>query len=223
MSTLSTVLLHVERGSRPNQEQHRVRPFKGAVQCAPQVSSSFTVESEIDGLAGLGFSSLNTVSPKSQLTFFDNAKPHLDSPVFTADLKANKAGTYDFGFVDKAKYTGNITYVPVNPYPGYWTFTASGYGVGSDNFSSSPIDGIADTGTSLLDISAYGHCHGLLSATLPSFAFGIGEAGQVDYPPLSSSGIGVNIWGDVALKAASAVFDGEDPPSIGWATKPLDE
>jgi aspergillopepsin I len=58
-----------------------------AVQCAQQVSSSFTGEAHIDGLLGLGFSSLNTVSPKSQLTFFDNAKAILDSPVFTADLK----------------------------------------------------------------------------------------------------------------------------------------
>ncbi|AEO61299.1 hypothetical protein MYCTH_2121130 [Thermothelomyces thermophilus ATCC 42464] len=185
------------------------------VQCAQQVSSSFTVESEIDGLAGLGFSSLNTVSPKSQLTFFDNAKPQLDSPVFTADLKANK-GT-----------TGNISYVPVNPYPGYWTFTASGYGVGS-------------TGTSLLYLPTaivtayyrqvqgatnsrvYGGYVFPCSATLPSFTFGIGGA-KLTIPPLSSSGIGVNIWGDVALKAAFVVFDGEDPPSIGWATKPLDE
>jgi aspergillopepsin I len=58
-----------------------------AVQCAQQVSSSFTSETHIDGLVGLGFSTLNTVSPKSQLTFFDNAKSGLDSPVFTADLK----------------------------------------------------------------------------------------------------------------------------------------
>jgi aspergillopepsin I len=60
---------------------------KQAVQCAEQVSSSFTSESQVDGLVGLGFSTLNTVSPKSQLTFFDNAKSSLDSPVFTADLK----------------------------------------------------------------------------------------------------------------------------------------
>jgi Eukaryotic aspartyl protease. len=58
-----------------------------AVQCALQVSTSFTRESNIDGLVGLGFSTLNTVVPKSQLTFFDNAKPHMDEPVFTADLK----------------------------------------------------------------------------------------------------------------------------------------
>lgn len=58
-----------------------------AVQCAEQVSTSFTNEDHIDGLVGLGFSTLNTVNPQSQLTFFDNAREKLDSPVFTADLK----------------------------------------------------------------------------------------------------------------------------------------
>lgn len=58
-----------------------------AVQCAQQVSTSFTSETRLDGLLGLGFSTLNTVSPKSQLTFFDNAKTGLDSPVFVVDLK----------------------------------------------------------------------------------------------------------------------------------------
>lgn len=61
-----------------------------AVETAEQVSSSFTSEDAIDGLVGLGFSTLNTVSPEGQLTFFDNAKPNLDSPVFTADLKYMK-------------------------------------------------------------------------------------------------------------------------------------
>jgi aspergillopepsin I len=58
-----------------------------AVQTAQEVSTSFTAEDAMDGLVGMGFSTLNTVYPGSQLTFFDNAKPNLDSPVFTADLK----------------------------------------------------------------------------------------------------------------------------------------
>lgn len=41
-----------------------------AVEAAETVSSSFTEESDIDGLVGLGFDSLNTVSPKSQSTFW---------------------------------------------------------------------------------------------------------------------------------------------------------
>lgn len=59
---------------------------KQAVEVAQKVSSSFTEESTIDGLLGLAFSTLNTVSPTQQKTFFDNAKASLDSPVFTADL-----------------------------------------------------------------------------------------------------------------------------------------
>lgn len=58
-----------------------------AVQCAEQVSPGFTREANLDGLLGLGFSTLNTVRPQSQATFFDNVKPILDKPVFTADLK----------------------------------------------------------------------------------------------------------------------------------------
>ncbi len=41
-----------------------------AVECAKQVSSSFTDDSDIDGLVGLGFDSLNTASPSKVPTFF---------------------------------------------------------------------------------------------------------------------------------------------------------
>lgn len=58
-----------------------------AVELATTVSSSFTSDSSIDGLVGLAFSNLNTVSPTPQTTFFDTAKAHLDAEVFTADLK----------------------------------------------------------------------------------------------------------------------------------------
>lgn len=68
-----------------------------AVQTALEVSASFTAEDAMDGLVGMGFSSLNTVNPAGQLTFFDNAKPNLDSPVFTADLKW-KEGMLNYAF-----------------------------------------------------------------------------------------------------------------------------
>ncbi|TPX19117.1 uncharacterized protein E0L32_011190 [Thyridium curvatum] len=228
-----------------------------AVESAQQVSSSFTSQSAIDGLLGLGFDSLNTVSPQKQPTWFDSIKPSLDAPLFTADLKYHAPGTYNFGYIDSSAYTGDITYTSVNTNPGYWTFTSSGYAIGTGSFSSSSISGIADTGTTLLYLptsivrayyakirgssnsNTYGGYVFPCSATVPSFTFGVGSARItipgtfINYGPVqtgsstcfggmqSSSGVGINIFGDVALKAAFVVFNGGSPPTLGWASKPL--
>ncbi|KAH8901805.1 Asp-domain-containing protein [Coniochaeta sp. PMI_546] len=226
-----------------------------AVEAAKTVSSSFTSDPDIDGLVGLGFDSLNTVSPTKQPTWFDNIKSSLDSPLFTADLKHNAPGHYNFGYIDSSAYTGTITYVSVNTNPGYWTWTSSGYAVGSGSFSSTSISGIADTGTTLLYLPStivtayyrqvsgssnsrtYGGYVFPCSATLPTFTFGVGSAritipaAYLNYGPVatnvcfgglqSSSGIGINIFGDVALKAAFVVFNGGSTPTLGWAKKTL--
>ncbi|KAJ5151517.1 Penicillopepsin-1 [Penicillium canariense] len=120
-----------------------------AVEAAETISSQFQ-QRPSDGLLGLAFSSINTVQPQSQLTFFDNVQPVLASPVFCADLKYGAPGVYDFGFIDSSKYTGPVTYTPVDNSQGYWGFTASGYAIGSDEIISGAISGIADTGTTLL-------------------------------------------------------------------------
>lgn len=120
------------------------------VEIATKVSSSFVSDTANDGLVGLAFSSINTVSPTAQKTFYDNAKSSLSKGVFTADLKYHAAGTYDFGVIDSSKYTGSITYVDVDSSQGFWGFTGTGYAVGSGSFKSSSIDTIADTGTTLI-------------------------------------------------------------------------
>ncbi|KAI0969044.1 secreted aspartic proteinase precursor [Xylaria arbuscula] len=227
---------------------------KQAVESAQTVSSSFTSESNLDGLLGLAFSSLNTVTPTQQKTWFDNIKSSLDSPIFAVDFKAGVPGTYDFGFIDSSKYTGSVTYASVSTSQGFWEFTSSGYAVGSSTFKSTSIDGIADTGTTLLYVPSsivsayYAQVSGAknnaaaggyvfpCSATLPNFTFGVGSARivipgkYINYAPYSgttcfggiqsSSGIGINIFGDVALKSAYVVFDASTP-RIGWASKSL--
>jgi aspergillopepsin I len=126
-----------------------------AVEAATQVSAQFTQDVDNDGLLGLAFSSINTVRPTSQLTFFDSVKSTLKAKLFAVDLKKGAAGTYDFGYIDTSKYTGAITYVPVQSSSGFWQFTASGYSVGSSTTTSGSIGtAIADTGTTLLLIPA---------------------------------------------------------------------
>ncbi|ODM15700.1 hypothetical protein SI65_08934 [Aspergillus cristatus] len=121
-----------------------------AVEAAKEISRSFVADKNNDGLMGLAFSSLNTVKPHAQKTFFDTVKDDLDEPVFAVALKHQAAGSYDFGYIDKSKYTGSITYTEVDSTDGYWMFTAGGYGIGNGDTSSTPLTGIADTGTTLL-------------------------------------------------------------------------
>ncbi|KAH7146223.1 secreted aspartic proteinase precursor [Dactylonectria macrodidyma] len=227
-----------------------------AVEAAKTVSDSFTSESDLDGLLGLAFSSINTVTPTQQKTFFDSALSSLDAKVFTADLKQDAPGKYNFGYIDSTAYTGSITYTSVDSSQGFWEFTSTGYGVGSATFTKTSIDGIADTGTTLLLLPSainkayYAKVSGAklsssvggyvfpCSATLPTFTFGVGSArftipaSYLNYSPISegsstcfgglqpSEDIGINIFGDIALKAGFVVFDG-GATRLGWANKSL--
>jgi hypothetical protein len=182
-----------------------------AVESAQQVSSQFSSDTASSGLLGLAFSSINTISPTSQNTFFDNVKSSLASPLFTANLLKGEPGTYDFGYIDSSKYTGSISYTPVNTANGFWEFTGSGYAVGSGSFQSLQIDAIADTGTTLLlvpdaVVSAYyakvsgakydssqGGYTFPCKSTLPSFTFGVGSyrgvipGSYMNYSPVTST------------------------------------
>jgi len=182
-----------------------------AVELAKTVSAEFVSDAS-DGLLGLAFDSINTVTPNQQKTFFFNAIAQgLPLPVFTANLKKGKPGNYNFGYIDSSEYTGSITYVPVSTANGFWEFTGNGYAVGTGSFVSSSIDAIADTGTTLLYLPAaavkayYAKVSGATnsnaaggyifpcSATLPSITLGIGSykavvpGTYINYAPYSGS------------------------------------
>jgi aspergillopepsin I len=113
------------------------------------VSRTFAKDPANDGLLGLAFSRLNTIKPKAQLTWFDNVKPKLAAPVFTCSLKRHEVGSYDFGYIDKAKYKGEIVWTNVRSAKGFWDFTATGFAVGRGEVKSIAINAVADTGSSL--------------------------------------------------------------------------
>ncbi|KAI1827562.1 aspartic peptidase domain-containing protein [Xylaria intraflava] len=221
-----------------------------AVESASKVSDEFTTDSSSDGLIGMAFSSLNTVQPKQEKTFFDNVADNLDVKAWTADLKYHAAGSYDFGVIDSSKYTGDISYVDVDDSQGFWMFSA--------DINGKAVSGIADTGTTLALLpdsvvdQYYSQIKGAkvdqeqggyvfpCDADIPDFTFSPGDAKitipgkYISYAPIdesgtscfggiqSNQGIGLSIYGDIALKAGFVVFDmSKGSPRIGWATKDL--
>ncbi|KFA71587.1 hypothetical protein S40288_08336 [Stachybotrys chartarum IBT 40288] len=123
-----------------------------AVELATAVTRDFVEDQNNDGLLGLGFSALNTVKPQPQRTFFENAMPSLAEPVFTADLRRNATGAFEFGAVDTAKFAGDMTWVPVNTTQGFWQFSSETFAVGDGPpVPATPgSQAIADTGTTLI-------------------------------------------------------------------------
>jgi aspergillopepsin I len=122
---------------------------KQAIESAETISSVFSSNSASSSLLVLALDSINAVSPR-QNTFFANAKSSLAMPIFNANLKKDKAGNYNFGFIDKTEHMGAISYTPFNPANGLWQFTGSGFAVGHGAFQNFSIKAIADTGTTLL-------------------------------------------------------------------------
>ncbi|CAK1361884.1 Aspartic protease PEP1 [Cercospora beticola] len=185
-----------------------------AVEAATSVSAQFSQDQDNDGLLGLAFSTINTVKPQQQTTFFDTVKSTLAKPLFAVDLKAGAPGTYDFGYIDSSKYKGSITYTPVDSSDGFWQFNAQGYSIGGSNTTAGGSIGasIMDTGTSLLYLPSrvasayYAKVPGAkidnsqggytlpCSATPPNFNVAIGgktftvPGSYINYAPVDQSG-----------------------------------
>jgi hypothetical protein len=172
-----------------------------AIELATAVSISFVEDADSDGLVGLGFSSINSVLPNPQRTFFENIMTELTQSVFTADLELDGSGTYEFGTIDNAKYKGEVTFTPVNASSGFWQFESMSYRInGKTVHRSNASPAIADTGTSLalLDpevVNAYyaqvptavfdtaigGYVYDC-SANLPDIAIAVGDTYMANIP-----------------------------------------
>ncbi|KAF2754378.1 acid protease [Pseudovirgaria hyperparasitica] len=172
-----------------------------AVELATAVSQSFVQSVNTDGLVGLAFGKLNTVStnqtPTPQKTFFENLLPHLDEPVFTADLTDDASGTYEFGRIDRSRFDppgAELVWLPVDSSAGFWQIESGSFAVdGKVMVAPDAGPAILDTGTTLLlttpstaatyyaavpgatlDSTAGGYVYPCATSPLPSFSIALG-------------------------------------------------
>ncbi|USP82891.1 hypothetical protein yc1106_10165 [Curvularia clavata] len=119
---------------------------KQAVQAATIIPYEFSS----DGILGLASSTINTVEPEKQKTFFETVEPTLSRKVFAANLRVDGNGTWDFGYIDDSKYSGEMTWAPVVS-DKYWSIDVQEYATGEGSFGSAVVgEVIVDSGTSLV-------------------------------------------------------------------------
>ncbi|BGP25332.1 cathepsin D [Rhodotorula toruloides] len=112
-----------------------------------------------DGICGLAFS---TIATSGAPTVFENAITEniVSNPYFgfylqrASDLTSASKGTIGggelcFGCADSAKYTGQVTYVPVSA-QSYWEIPADGISVDGQLVSGTKMSAAIDTGTTLI-------------------------------------------------------------------------
>ncbi|KAL3424299.1 eukaryotic aspartyl protease [Phlyctema vagabunda] len=138
-----------------------------AIELASKLSDQF-VQGVGDGLLGLAWGSINTVTPTPVKTPVENMISQEDIPqtaeLFTAKLgswrdadEADKGeGFYTFGYIDQdvVKASGEeIYYTPVDNSQGFWMFDSTSATVNGKTVAQSGNTAIADTGTTLALVS----------------------------------------------------------------------
>ncbi|PQE04796.1 Peptidase aspartic catalytic protein [Rutstroemia sp. NJR-2017a BBW] len=136
-----------------------------AVELANKLSTQF-LEGQGDGLLGLAWGSINTVTPKPVQTPVENMITQQDIPsnaeLFTANLgswrdadEADKgASFYTFGYIDKDVVGDQeVYYTPVDNSQGFWMFDSTSSTVNGQSIEQSGNQAIADTGTTLALVS----------------------------------------------------------------------
>lgn len=130
-----------------------------AIELAKTMSAQFA-EGTGDGLLGLAFGTINTVTPKRVQTPVENMITEEDIPasaeLFTAYLGSlkdpNSQSFYTFGYIDQSIVTASgedIWYTPVDNSQGFWTVNSTSATVNGKSVARDGNTAIMDTGTTL--------------------------------------------------------------------------
>ncbi|KAL6721408.1 hypothetical protein ACLMJK_000511 [Lecanora helva] len=132
-----------------------------SIELAKTLSKQFQQDSS-DGLMGLAFGSINTVTPQQVDTPVENMISQNDIPktseLFTAYLGSVKdtndpdkgQSFYTFGYIDQDALGGQTPYyTPIDNSQGFWMFDSTSAVVAGKTIQRSGNTAIADTGTTL--------------------------------------------------------------------------
>ncbi|ORX49171.1 rhizopuspepsinogen precursor [Hesseltinella vesiculosa] len=121
------------------------------IELAQQESAQFS-QDPVDGLLGLGFDTISTVSGTQTPVDSMIAQNLISKPIFGVFLGHQSnggGGEYIFGGYDTAKVSGDLTTVKVDSSQGWYGFTVDS-ATGAGNATTGSFSAIADTGTSLM-------------------------------------------------------------------------
>ncbi|KAF7376729.1 Acid protease [Mycena sanguinolenta] len=161
-----------------------------------KMSAQFSSGEGSDGLLGLAWPSINTVSPQPVKTPVENmiGQKLISQPLFTVKLdRGDNAGFYSFGAIDETVTSNPITYTAVDNSQGFWMVPSTSYTLNGETIARQDNTAILDTGTTLalIDDDAVSKIYAAIkgakfdsnqggwmypaTSKVPSLAFAIGD------------------------------------------------
>lgn len=122
------------------------------IQSAKSVTHRFEDETGLSGIMGLAKSLPSNIKPPLP-SFLNGLKVQLDEPVFTADLRRNATGRFDFGYLDTSLASDNISWMDTTTGSQHWDveFDLMTWNGGREkSWYSYPFNATIDTGTTLM-------------------------------------------------------------------------
>ncbi|CAH0014582.1 unnamed protein product [Clonostachys rhizophaga] len=118
------------------------------IQSALTVARRFERETGLSGIMGLAKSLPSSIAPPSK-TFLDLLRPQLQTPVFTADLRLNATGRFDFGRLNESITTDNVTWLGTRRDSDHWDVGLNLMSWEGSNWWLHDFTATVDTGTTL--------------------------------------------------------------------------